>query len=100
MNGAVKFLPAAEAEADEAIKWYEEREFGLGKKLRELVEHSIESIIDNPFSHPVVEGSRVRRALVDRFPYIVVYTIEPDFILIVSIFHTSRNPIIWRGRLK
>ena len=99
MRRAVKFLAAAEIEADEGVAWYEERESGLGTKFRESVESTILSIIDNPFAHPIVEGSRVRRALVDRFPYIVVYTFEIGFILIVSVFHTSRNPLIWRGRI-
>ena len=79
MRRAVKFLAAAEIEADEGVAWYEERESGLGTKFRESVESTILSIIDNPFAHPIVEGSRVRRALVDRFPYIVVYTFEIGF---------------------
>ena len=99
MRRTVKFLSAAEIEADDAVVWYEEEETGLGTKFRESVESTILSIKNNPFAYPVVEGSRNRRALIDRFPYIVVYSLETDLILIVSVFHTSRNPMIWRGRI-
>lgn len=94
-----QFFRAAEREADEAVAWYEKRETGLGAAFRESVEDTILSIQNNPYANPAVHGSKVCRALVDRFPYIVVYSLEADRILIVSVFHTSRNPSTWRGRI-
>lgn len=99
MIHSVKFLAAADREADEAVVWYEEKEQGVGTRFRESIEITILSIKENARAYPVVEGSMVRRALVEGFPFIVVFTLEEDFILIISVFHTSRNPLIWRGRL-
>jgi len=99
MIPTLKFLEAAELEAAEAIDWYEEKQTGLGTALRESVESAISSIQLNPFAYPLVLGSKVRRALTDRFPYSIIYSVEAGEILIVSIFHASRNPIIWRGRI-
>jgi len=99
MKRPIAFTAAAETEADEAIEWYEEREVGLGTRFREALEGIIVSIQTNPFAYPVVEGSAIRRAVVNGFPYIVVYSLEVETILILSVFHTSRNPIIWRGRI-
>lgn len=96
---AIKLLDAAEAEMADAISWYEEHESGLGSAFREAVETTIAFIVDNPSAYPIVFGSTIRRAIIERFPYIVVYSLEPDQVLIVSVFHTSRNPIVWRGRI-
>ena len=99
MTLSVKFLEAAEVEASEAIDWYEGRETGLGTAFRETFEVVISFIKKNPLSFPIVHGSTVRRAKVRRFPYVIFFTIQSDRILIYSVFHTSRNPLIWKGRV-
>lgn len=98
MSRPVKFLAAAEFEADESVAWYEEKEQGVGTRFREAIEATILSIKENPYTYPIVLGSAVRRAVVQGFPFIVVYTVEHNLILILSVFHTSRNPIIWKNR--
>ena len=95
----VKLLDEAELEGAKAIDWYEQREPGLGIAFRESVETSMSSIQSGPLTFPVVHGSEVRAAQVKRFPYTVFFTVQSDRILIFSIFHNSRNPIIWRGRI-
>lgn len=35
----------------------------------------------------------------NRFPFAIIYRIENDMIVVVSVFHTSRNPIILKGRI-
>jgi toxin ParE1/3/4 len=99
MSHLVKVLPDADHEANEAVVWYEERVEGLGGRFRESIEYTVLAIMENTLAFPVVEGTRIRRALVEGFPYIVLFTIEEDFVLVISVFHTSRNPMIWRGRL-
>ena len=37
------------------------------------------------------DGSR--RAVMRKFPFVVVYTVEGDAVVITAIFHTSRNPV-------
>ncbi len=37
------------------------------------------------------DGSR--RALMRKFPFVVVYTVESDAVVITALFHTSRNPV-------
>ena len=96
---SVKFLDAAEVEASEAIDWYERRETGLGTAFRESVEATISFIQENPLAFPIVHGSNVRKAKVQRFPYTIFFTIQTKRILIYSVFHTSHNPIVWQGRI-
>ena len=95
----IEFHEAAELEAAETIEWYEENEQGLGISLRMAIEHSIDRIVQFPFSFPVIYRSDIRRALTGRFPYSVIYRVEENTISIVSVFHSSRNPIIWKGRI-
>jgi toxin ParE1/3/4 len=33
------------------------------------------------------------------FPYAVLYTIEPTFILIVAVMHCAREPGYWKTRI-
>ena len=95
----ITFLDAAEVEASEAVDWYEERETGLGIEFRESVEATIFSIQNHPLTFPVVHGSNVRKVKIQRFPYTVFFAIQTNRILIYSVFHTSRNPMIWQGRI-
>ena len=99
MTYSVILLPVAEIEAAEAVDWYEERETGLGTDFREAVEAAIAAIQRNPLAYPIVAGFNVRRAVTERFPYSIIYSVRADQILVLAIFHSSRNPIIWRGRL-
>lgn len=95
----IKFLEAAEIESSDGIDWYEERKAGLGKEFREAVEAAISTIQKHPFAFPIVHASHLRKARVKKFPYTIFFTIQPNQILVYSVFHTSRNPIVWRGRV-
>lgn len=95
----VRFLAAADLEGYEAIEWYEERERGLGIRFRESVERTIGLARNDPFLYQVAEPTYLRRAPVGDFPYILVYSVRDDELLIVAIFHTSRDPLIWQGRI-
>ncbi len=100
MKRPVKFLRSAAVEADEAVIWHEEREAGLGRQFREAVEMAVESIQRHPTAFPVVHEKDFRRVVVNKFPYIIIYLVESTSILVVSVFHTSRDPMIWRGRFE
>jgi toxin ParE1/3/4 len=48
--------------------------------------------------YPIVEED-VRRCMTKKFPYAILYTIEPDdSILIVAVMHCSRKPGYWKER--
>jgi toxin ParE1/3/4 len=40
----------------------------------------------------------IRRCLTQKFPYGILYTIEPDYILILAVMHCSREPGYWKNR--
>jgi len=49
MPYALKKLPQAEAEANDAAAWYEEKKLGLGFDLLDRVDEAIANIRENPF---------------------------------------------------
>jgi plasmid stabilization system protein ParE len=47
---------------------------------------------------PVSVDRNIRRVLVARFPYQVVYRVRPDAVVIVAIAHAKRRPGYWMDR--
>src|SRR5438552_3991218 len=92
------FLDEARAEFGEAAEWYDEQKPGLGSDFIVCVQDVLDRIAAMPRLHPVVYEN-VRRAVVKRFPYVVYYEAEADRVVIISVFHSSRNPSIWQGRV-
>ncbi|MDD2236517.1 MAG: type II toxin-antitoxin system RelE/ParE family toxin [Kiritimatiellae bacterium] len=92
------FHPEAEEEFCEAVAHYEDCENSLGIDFFREVHATIQNVIDYPAMWPVIDGE-IRRCLVHRFPYGVLYSIEPDGILILSVMHLHRNPDYWKHRL-
>lgn len=91
------FHSEAEAEFLAAIDYYEEREVGLGYDFSVQVFNAIHTIINHPDAWPLVEDD-IRRCLVNRFPFGVLYSIEPSKIYILAVMHLRRHPDYWKNR--
>jgi plasmid stabilization system protein ParE len=91
----VKLLTEAEIELTDACKWYEKQQRGLAKKFLAEVKHYLKLIAKNPLQFEVKFSNRYRFAVLHIFPYFIAYRIEEDtkFVYVISIFHTSRNPV-------
>ncbi len=95
----VIFTRAARAELIEAQDWYEIEVPGLGRRFRAAVDAVIERMNANPRQFPVVYKS-IRRALLRRFPYALMFVIETDDRLtVIACFHGSRDPARWQERV-
>lgn len=94
----VRFLVPAEVEMLEAAAYYESRSEGLGVDFLRKVRNAISDIEKHPDRWPVVDFG-VRRRLVHRFPYAVLYKIDRDEIVVVAVMHLSRRPDYWIGRI-
>lgn len=93
----VAFHPAARAEFEQAIEYYEGCATGLGYDFALEVYAAIERVTAFPLAWPVLEGE-LRRALVNRFPYGVLYTPEAERISILAVMHLHRHPDYWKSR--
>jgi plasmid stabilization system protein ParE len=94
----VLFHPDAEAEFNTSIDYYEDIEKGLGYDFSLEVFHALERIMAFPKAWPVVEDG-IRRSLVRRFPYGILYAEEENQIYIVAVMHLHRNPEYWKIRI-
>lgn len=92
------FHPDAEAELNEAIRFHEDIEPWLGQDFAFEVYSAVQRAIAYPHAWSVIEGE-VRRSLVKRFPYGILYSDEGGEILIVAVMHLHRDPDYWKSRI-
>ena len=89
---------SAEADLAEAVEWYEAQSPGLGARFLDDVRTAVDRVALNPFQYQSVHRG-ARRAFLHRFPYALIYRLVQDEVRLLAVFHTSRNPRRWRGRL-
>lgn len=97
MKRGVVLRRVAEEEFDISIAWYEKKREGYGEEFRATIEDYFERIAERPEWFTRVRGE-VRRAVVRRFPFVIHFLIEKGRIVILSVFHTSREPERLKGR--
>lgn len=91
------FHPEAEKEFNEAIDYYENHQPGLGYDFALEVHSAVKRAIAYPKAWPEI-GGEIRRSLVKRFPYGILYAEEQGEILIVAVMHLHRKPEYWKHR--
>jgi len=94
----VRLTLEAEQDADEAIRWYDEKGTTLGDEFLKYLNKCIQSIGRHPEKYPRTHRT-MRRALLERFPYQVLYEIDPTEIVVYAIYHCARDPEGWKKRL-
>ncbi|MDX6559116.1 MAG: hypothetical protein QOF72_2165 [Blastocatellia bacterium] len=93
-----RFLLPAEEEMTEASVFYEAATSGLGAGFLDEVQRLINILREHPeLGQPV--GRDLRRAILHRFPFSLIYSVEVDEVLIVAVAHQHRRPDYWRDRI-
>ncbi|MEO7561962.1 MAG: type II toxin-antitoxin system RelE/ParE family toxin [Ferruginibacter sp.] len=82
-----------------ATKWYAEKQDGLNKRFIEQLENVLQVIVSNPKTYKKVY-KQFRQAALKKFPYVVLYEIELETIIIYSVFQARQNPRKKIRRLK
>ena len=98
MSLRLVFNTAARQEYRDAADWYEAHSPGRGKAFRAAVRYQLDRITAYPRIHAKVYRD-VRKAVVRGYPYNVFYVEEPGRVVVVSVFHTSRDPLVWQSRV-
>ncbi len=80
----------------DTYEWYEQKRASLGSEFLLSVEAALNAIQQNPYLFSV-RFKNVRCALTPRFPYGIFYIIDGDKIIVISVFHLSRNPKLWKS---
>lgn len=90
--------PEAQKELRAAALYYEQREAGLGERFLEAIQSGFRQIERSPFTWRCIRGE-IRRFLVKKFPYGIVYAPVDDQIFVLALMHLKREPDYWLGRL-
>ncbi len=94
--------PEAEVEMEAASLWYERQFKGLGAEFLTAVDQVLARIADYPHTGspvPRLADETIRRMLLHRFPYHIVYMEFPDRYQILALAHDRRRPFYWRDRV-
>lgn len=91
------FHDLAKVELNEAAQYYERDSPGLGAAFVTEVERSTAAILEHPEANPIVTGA-IRRRLLRRFPYGLLYRVRPEQVRILAVMNLKRRPGYWIGR--
>jgi plasmid stabilization system protein ParE len=95
----VRFLTVAQQEVDDAFNWFAERTERAGLEFLDDLDRAVRLVRGHPLAFPEIEVE-VRRCLFARFPYSLVYGVEGDFIIVIAVAHSHREPLYWIERFK
>jgi plasmid stabilization system protein ParE len=93
----VEFLEAAQTELDQAFEWYETQQKELGVQFLNEFDSAIRRITTYPEAYTLIDKD-IRRCLVKRFPYGILYDIGVDKIIVIAVAHLHRKPDYWIDR--
>lgn len=97
MTRTIAFHEAAADELAEAAAFYEAEGPGLGRAFLAEVDSALQILTRFPEASPLLRG-RVRRKVLPRFPYALLYSLQADQLRILAVAHEKRRPFFWRGR--
>ena len=95
----VIFDDFAKLELDDGKEYYEMEVIGLGKRFKQEVKRAINIIKKMP-EIGFQESGNIRRYILHKFPYKVLYSIEKDHIYVIAISHLHREPMYWINRIR
>ena len=97
MSLPVTFHRAASAELIEASRWYESKRIGLALEFIAEIDRCVSLASKHPLQFAVIRED-IRRVLAHRFPYSIYFRVEKHRIVVLAVFHASRNPTILLAR--
>jgi hypothetical protein len=83
--------PRAVLMIKDAYDWYQEQRKGLGEIFLTELDRCFKRLKINPTNNPKIIRN-YRQARLQRFPYVVLFEIIKTDIVVLSVFHTRRNP--------
>lgn len=93
----VVFTTIAAQELGDAIRYYELEYAELGDRFKDEVHKAALRISRYPKAWSIEHGD-VRKCLLHKFPYKLMYSVEDDHVLVIAVAHQHRKPNYWIGR--
>lgn len=100
MAKQLRFHPFVADDLASAIEWYEDRSIGLGVDFRCAVDARFDTITLQPESFPrAFDDLDIRFGRLARFPYLILFRIQREFVYVLGVFHSASDPGKWRQRM-
>lgn len=103
MKKTIRVDAEAEEEIAHAIDRYEDEREGLGAEFWDELRTAMRTLeVPGPECGPVIGLPRelgVRRKLLVRFPYAIVFVEGDTSVRVISVMHGRRRPAYWNRRL-
>ena len=91
--------PLAVEDIADAVTWYEEQRTGLGDELVDEIISAIRRAQESPGRFRIVRPSDgMRRALTERFPYRVFFSVAEETLHVHAVLHNARHDRHWQQR--
>jgi len=95
----IRFLALAQQEVDDAVFWYGSQAEDKAQEFLDELNRAVRLIKSFPLAFTEIEPE-IRRCLLARFPYALVFGLEPHTIVVIAVAHLHRKPGYWIDRLE
>jgi len=93
----IRLLTLAQQELDDAVTWYDRRAESLVREFLDEFDRTVRRIHSFPQAYAEIAPG-IRRGLVARLPYGVIYGIDGETIIVIAVAHLHRRPHYWINR--
>lgn len=93
----VRLLAAAQQELADAFFWYNAQAVNLGYDFLDEFDRAIRRSVTFPLGCPEIDPG-LRRCLLNRFPYGLIYGLDGETLVVVAVAHLHRKPSYWIDR--
>jgi plasmid stabilization system protein ParE len=94
----LRFIAPARTELREARRYYVQLHPILGDQFVREVRAAVERVLAHPEAWPI-ERESMRKIVLNRFPYKILYAIEASELIVLAVAHQHRRPDHWIDRL-
>ena len=97
MARRARYHPLFDCDVREASLWYDERSAGLGDAFVEVSRQAANDVIADPERFGTSPAG-CRYIRLPRFPYVLLFDVTDDEVLMLGAMHTARSGDKWRWR--
>lgn len=90
MKYRLKLTPAAYSDIRKGFDYYNSQQKGLGQRFASVIKDTLANIKKMPFSASVAYDD-IRYKVIDKFPYVILYTIQGNFVSVLRVFNTYQK---------
>ena len=72
---------------------YEAQSIGLGERFLKSVQDAYSKLSEHPQFYSFINGDKnIRDIKLKRFPFVIIFQIVENTVLVLRVFNTNRNP--------